>query len=370
MKRASFLAATAAIALFGFAAPANATHTENGLGCGDSLEMENETVTLTGDVQCGDASTDTFGLIPTANGVTLNLNGFAIRGGAGAAANDSSLGIFTSFVRGFTVKGGRIEGFANGIELNAIEVRVEYLTIVARKTGIHLYGAHVEDPGAGSHCEPRFPEGRSCIFRNSITITGPGAQDGILVRDTDDGHIWGNTVRSTVPMSAYGIATDSITAGLGDRPRIVKNTVLCAGGPGDGIRADSYSTFAIISQNTVGDLDATFPTSGQCFNGINVNGGGARVHRNLADGNAGGINVNDPSARIWRNRANGNVSSSGIFVHQSGNVVQENTANSNAFHGIVAPLGTIDGGGNRASGNHTNTPGSTEPQCVNVACAP
>ena len=131
----------------------------------------------------------------------------------------------------------------------------------------------------------------------------------------------------------------------------------------------------MISQNTVGDLDATSPTSGQCFNGINVNanatGGGVRVNRNVADGNAGGINVNDPSARIWRNRANGNVSSSGIFVHQSGNLVQENTANSNAFYGIFATRpDTIDGGGNRASGNHTNTPGSTEPQCVNVTCAP
>lgn len=40
-----------------------------------------------------------------------------------------------------------------------------------------------------------------------------------------------------------------------------------------------------------------------------------------------------------------------------------NTANRNQNHGIDAVTGTVDGGGNRASGN------AIAPHCLNVICA-
>ena len=77
----------------------------------------------------------------------------------------------------------------------------------------------------------------------------------------------------------------------------------------------------------------------------------------MTNGNAVGIRVGDPTARVWCNTTNGNRSD-GINVHgvATGQTtrVEENTANNNAQYGINAVEGTIDGGGNAATGNGTN----------------
>ena len=68
--------------------------------------------------------------------------------------------------------------------------------------------------------------------------------------------------------------------------------------------------------------------------------------------------------RCWgRNTANGN-GDTGILSNLGGTLIQNNTANSNTNMGIDGAAGTIDGGGNTASGNGD---GST-PQCENVSC--
>jgi large repetitive protein len=54
----------------------------------------------------------------------------------------------------------------------------------------------------------------------------------------------------------------------------------------------------------------------------------------------------------------------GFQIIGSGILVTDNTANNNAQYGINTAPGTIDGGGNRASGN-----GNAQ-QCVNVTCTP
>ena len=76
-----------------------------------------------------------------------------------------------------------------------------------------------------------------------------------------------------------------------------------------------------------------------------------------------GIGVHDPQARVTRNNASNN-SGSGVQLYEPGAYVARNTANDNGEWGINGVLGTIDGGGNRASGN-------AEPaQCLNVVCGP
>ena len=76
-----------------------------------------------------------------------------------------------------------------------------------------------------------------------------------------------------------------------------------------------------------------------------------------------GIVVIDPRARVTRNNASNN-SGTGIDLREPGAYAARNTANDNGEWGIKGALGTIDGGGNRASGNG-------EPaQCLNVVCGP
>jgi hypothetical protein len=53
----------------------------------------------------------------------------------------------------------------------------------------------------------------------------------------------------------------------------------------------------------------------------------------------------------------------GVHIRTAGNTVAATTALDNLRRGIEAVDGTIDGGGNRASGN------GLEPQCTGVACA-
>jgi hypothetical protein len=97
---------------------------------------------------------------------------------------------------------------------------------------------------------------------------------------------------------------------------------------------------------------------------IVIDGGQANLIRsNRAVGVEGGIAVGPGASatRIVGNTANGSLDD-GIDVDGPGTLVRANTANDNLDLGIEAIEGTIDGGGNRASGNGNPL------QCVNVVC--
>ena len=64
-----------------------------------------------------------------------------------------------------------------------------------------------------------------------------------------------------------------------------------------------------------------------------------------------------------RNLDNGIVVAEEEPGDTTGNSLKGNSAARNAGHGIDAVTGTIDAGGNRASGN------ATPPQCVNIVCS-
>ena len=86
-------------------------------------------------------------------------------------------------------------------------------------------------------------------------------------------------------------------------------------------------------------------------------------------GEGGGIVVASSTGnQLLANVANANLDS-GIEILEdtpgdaAGNSLKGNSANRNQNHGIDAVAGTIDNGGNRASGN------AVAPQCQNVACS-
>jgi hypothetical protein len=156
------------------------------------------------------------------------------------------------------------------------------------------------------------------------------------------------------PDNAYATRNTVYAIGTGgDNPRIVVNQVNC-------IAVLDYRTSAVIARNTVtGCQDDGIKVAPFAASSGGTSSDGASVRRNLVTGSTPfGINVDDPGSRVWCNTANGN--GEGIRLLRSGDLVDENTANNNTGIGINAVEGTIDGGGNEATGNGTN--------CVNVAC--
>jgi parallel beta-helix repeat protein len=87
----------------------------------------------------------------------------------------------------------------------------------------------------------------------------------------------------------------------------------------------------------------------------------------VGEGGGGIVVVASTGNQLVANLANANVDSGIAFFEETpgdtaGNSLRGNIANRNQNHGIDAVAGTIDGGGNRASGN------AIPPQCLNVLC--
>jgi parallel beta-helix repeat protein len=143
-----------------------------------------------------------------------------------------------------------------------------------------------------------------------------------------------------------------ILSGFGNENVIERTTAF---GSGVGIQlSDSFGT-TVIRNNTV------FASQFGIHLGQSQN---TTVVRNVAFDNAiTGLTVDDgdegPNV-VEKNVANHN-GGDGIRVG-SGNIVARNTANRNADLGIEAQPDTVDGGGNRASGNGNPL------QCLNVRC--
>ena len=318
MKRASFLAATTAIALLVLAAPANATH----VSCGDTITVN---TTLDSDVVCPEFRS--FGVLIAADNVTLRLAGHTIDGMGNVAE-----GIFTHHavtngpVSGVQIRGGTIVGFQFATRLRGSNNLVQ---------GVRFDSTILFEGVEGG------PTNRAILNEQVGAPTGGGIGfSSFQSVFTDDAYATRNTV--------YAIGTHAVR-----NPRIVVNQVNC-------IDVIDYTTSAVIARNTVTgceDDGITVAPFGAGSGGSSS--GGASVRRNFVTGSTPfGINVDDPGSRVWCNMANGN--GEGIRLQRSGDLVDENTANNNTGFGINAAAGTIDGGGNAATGNGTN--------CVNVAC--
>ena len=291
--------------------------------CGDVLTQDTR---LDGDVVCGGAPDDPLtGVSIAAGGLTLDLNGFTIRGpNAGEQAEDQ-WGVRTSGeLRSVTIKNGTLEGFSEALSLALSEGKVHDLGADGR----------IRLSGSGN------------VIRDSEVSDG---DTGLEVRGD------GNRILRNVIWGGDG---DGIFAsGAGNR--LIGNTAIAF--QGAGIRVEGFSD-VLIRRN---DVSGSFGIG----TGLSIlDGSGGVVSENVANDHdsSTGIYLDADNLLVRGNRAHRN-DVAGLWVRGFGNVVKQNVANDNnpeslATYGIRVEPGNVDGGGNRASGN------GAPDQCLGVRC--
>jgi parallel beta-helix repeat protein len=345
------------------------------LACGDTITTDTR---LTADlVDCPDG-----GLVVGADGITLDLNGHRVDGDA----SGDDVGINVEGHQGVTIANGTVREFTEGVlAVGGSEIVIRRLTSADQgHGGITVDGSRgviVTDNGVRG-------AGAGIIVRRSDTVrvganrVAASASGGVSVFESQRVVIVGNTV------------TTSADAGIGlfDGSSDSEVTGNRLSGNGAGIAANNGASHNLIAGNSVARnasgviVDVSTHDNrvvenlieDSAFEGIAVVGSDGnliarnRVARSGAVDAAGGIVViplpDDLAATSDANvlvdnaaRENGG---DGIRVGegQTANLLQGNRGDRNTRLGIDAAPGTIDGGGNRATGN-----GDLR-QCVGVAC--
>jgi nitrous oxidase accessory protein NosD len=255
--------------------------------------------TLTADLTCGPGDD---ALEIGADGVTLNLAGHTISGPG--AYSTLYAGVRVAQRSGVSITNGTITGFQSGVVLDeATASAVSKLTVHHNDQGINLAGG-----------------GQHVIEKNAV----------------------------------YGNGRDGIRLGLSAHNTIAKNTVT----DNDyGIGVADGSTHNLVEKN---DLDGNTYFGVALYSGSPLN----TVEKNdVAHTAEHGISVSadSPNAAVAKN----SVSTSGLDgIHVQGalTTITKNTAVDNGNLGIFAAPSSVDGGGNKASGN------GNPAQCVGVAC--
>jgi hypothetical protein len=294
------------------------------LDCGDQITTD---VRLSGDLIC-----DPVGLIVAADGVDIDLGGFAI---LSTPAIDNSGGYDD-----VTVRDGNLEGFTEAVRLeNASRNRLVRLRI---GTGFPLV-----PPSTGLGV--RMSGGEDNVLRDTRVF---GESGGLAVTGSDRLVVQGSRLSGRFGTGAsvsadfarilnsrlFGDHEEGLVIqGSGNR---VRNSDL--GGTTGVLVASGESNVIIESRAAGGARFPIEPTDNSPFgDGIHVAAAaaGTLLRANVANGSQGdGIEVLSPSTRLLGN-----------------------TANDNDLWGIDGVLGVIDLGGNTASGNGLG-------QCRFVAC--
>jgi parallel beta-helix repeat protein len=347
------------------------------------------------------------GLVIGADGIEIRLAGHTVDGTEAVG----SAGIRVAGHDGVVVRGpGLVRGFDDGVRVEGgTGNRVRDLTVTQNGVGIHLVGAH---------------NGR--VVANDVSSNesgGSGPNRGVLLEDSDDNLLSGNTVfeddfscislvrshRNRIVGNAANHADGTnIALAASHDNEVVGNDATTSNGEGITLAASRRN---LVADNRVGDASSA---------GIRLSGGGEnRVVRNvsLAD-DTDGIDVVDSSSNLIEanevteagvrgiglrtssgtstgNRVRGNVvtdgrpflradgivvaagvvgtvvagnttngnSDDGIDVDATGTTIRDNVADGNGDLGIEAVAGVVDGGGNRASGN------GNPAQCTGVVCS-
>ena len=354
------LALVAGLGLFVAVSGADAA-TAPAVACGATLTTD---TTLSSDL-VGCTGT---GLVIGADGITVDLAGHTISG-TNAAGSE---GIASDGHTNVRIVGGRITDF----RLNGVGIRGGSGNVVRRLTVRRIGdGGAEKEPVSAGILLSGSPRGR--VIGNDVSndvkafqsdgvdiLNSPGSVAGRnrLVRNNWNGliligsagsRITHNTLDNNgnngtevngasnsavvVANSARGNKQFGLVVGSSKRVRVVRNTAAK--------NATGFLLFdvndSLISANRAGGNGDGLVLSGGQFGSD-----GNRLSRNVANGNHGaGIAI------VEDNKG-----------HAAGNSLKGNTARRNEGPGIDAVPGTIDKGGNRASGN-------ANPQCANVVCS-
>jgi large repetitive protein len=414
IRRAHALALAAGGCLLVGASTAGAGTPTPPVRCGTTLTRS---TTLTADlVHCAGT-----GLIIGADGITVNLAGHVISGtnapGSEGIADDGHAGvrILGGSITDFRLNGVGIRG-AHGSVVRGLTIRrigaggsegdpVSAGIAISDSPGSQIAqndisndvvayqadGADVlSSPGSvvqGNNLSHNNWDGLALIESADSQVIGNGldanGNNGTEINGGSDrvvvsaNHADGNTAAGIVLGSAQGARVLANSAQGNDTGFFFFDlhgsliTLNSAAGNHEGIDL-SGGQFGSDGNRLIGNAANRNTSAGiGVFDGANNNvvAGNVANENQGAIGSGGGIYVASSTGnQLLANVAIANVDT-GIAIYEdtpgdsAGNTLKGNSANRNQNHGIDAVTGTIDGGGNRASGN------ATPPQCVNVACS-
>jgi parallel beta-helix repeat protein len=356
------------------------------IGCGATLT---KSIALSGDLlHCSGTA-----LVIGADGITVDLAGHTISGtnaaGSEGIANDGHAGVRI-------VGGGKITDF----RLNGVGMRKAPRSVVRGLTIRRIGAGGVEgEPVSAGIAIVDSP--RSQVLANDVANDVDAYQsDGADVLNSPGSSVRGNTLSrnswnglALLNSARSRIAGNELDANRNNGSEITGNSA--TGNTAVGIVLGSATHTRLVGNRAVGndtgiflfDLhDSLIAKNSATGNraGLELTGGQAGSDGNRLTGNTAsrndetGIGVTDDGGGIRvhaaaGNQLSGNVANgnrySGIALSEdkpgdtAANSLERNTTRGNKGHGIDANPGSIDGGGNRASGN------ATPPQCENVACA-
>lgn len=300
------------------------TATADHLGCGDTITTDTK---LTHDI--GPCPGD--GLLVTADGITLDLNGHTV---SGANGDGDNVGIRLVMASGVTVRNGTVTGFDAGVELHQSHGNTIRQLVV--RDNINDFGSPPCDLGdgivvGGSH--------GNVVEHNQVIHNGP--YGGItLLGDADDNIVRNNQV------SDNNIVTPPGRTGCGNRFQDEGIRVEGPGAERNRIERNVVTNSVLAGIGLHGTVcnppNPALPP--QPFNQDNVLVGN-RVSHTAGTSIASGINIlrQGPAAIVCPARRTtivGNTSSDnqadGIFVsnNSDGNVINRNTVERNGLSGI------------------------------------
>jgi parallel beta-helix repeat protein len=282
-------------------------------------EVITEDTVVSNDLDC---VTSGAALVIGADDVTLNLNGHTITAEPDFSTGANTDGILSEQNDGVVIRNGYVEAST-------------------------LYGTGILVTGGGNRIANVSVTGSA-----ALTVSGP---DNVVARTTAVG-IRGELVGDRL------VARDSqfdFSAYLeGSRQRVVRNAFfeVTFVGLNNVIRANRIERATL---DTVGSIFARNRALG-----VEVSGRENYVAYNRVTGGTGGTGLRVLTGATG-NYLRGNVATGnyvGITIQEPTNVLQSNVANDNVGLGIDAVPGTVDDGGNTATGN------GDPRQCVGVAC--